>query len=230
MFCNVRQIRFRFWWQGRFWRLSCSICTASHMFRWTFIRSAHLGFIVTSATLVTFKWYCIDYGCLRAIGSNKSSTEDRRLSPIFHRVSFCATIRAYSSGSSRDSAASVRNPLSTQRKRPPAQYWVNETLLSPFCTGMFECATVADGMRIVAPWGNSMMSFASQSMRCPPSFGLKLPRACTAHQPKGQFRESRCLNVQTFPPKLKVAQLKILLSKFFLRSGRCEWSLSRCSW
>lgn len=75
-------------------------------------------------------------------------------------------------------------------------------------------------MRMVEPAGNSITSLASHRMRCPPLVGSNIPNAVTPHHPKGQFRMSRCLKVQTFGPKLKVAAGKIDLGKRGFRCGR----------
>ena len=65
----------------------------------------------------------------------------------------------------------LRKLFATQRNRPPAVYCVNEYRTSLSAMARFECLKMAEGMRIVAPGGNSMMSFNSQRTRWPPRVG-----------------------------------------------------------
>lgn len=118
----------------------------------------------------------------------KESNVEKSPTPISQRPASAESTAGLSSVERPSRNALLgRKSWSTQRNRPPAAYWVKEYLVSPAWVAVFEWRMVAEGMRIVAPGGNSITSFRSQRTRCPPSFGLKRPRAVMAHHPKGRF-------------------------------------------
>lgn len=125
--------------------------------------------------------------------SKRPSSLEYFATPILQRVSFNLSISRYLPLSEALSSSSVWQPLSTQRKRPPAEYCVNERRDSSSPTVVLEWASVAEGMSMVEPGGNSMARLRSQRTRWPPLVGSKSPRAVTAHQPKRRFWESRCM-------------------------------------
>ena len=97
---------------------------------------------------------------------------------------------AFPSGSFSANSDSVRPPYAIQRMRPPAQYWVNDCLFSPGWMGRLLCSMSAEGRHMLAPGGNSMMSFRVCSTSCPPRRGSKSPRAVMWHQLQGSLAAS----------------------------------------
>jgi hypothetical protein len=138
---------------------------------------------------------------------------EKRPTPFSHRPALSRSKAAFPLLSAALNAAAVRHPCSSHRMSPPAQYCVKDFRSSPGRRAVFECRRVADGMRIVAPGGNSITISMSHKIRCPPNFGLKLPNAVTAHQPNARFALSRCAYVMVLGPRLKEAAGHMLLVK-----------------
>ncbi len=103
------------------------------------------------------------------------------------------------------------HPLSTHRNNPPAQYWVNEYLFSPFLIAVLECFIIAEGTKIVEPTGNCITSSKSCRTRCPPNSESYSPIAVMAQYPNAKLAKSTCRKQAVFGPKLYVTAVKMLL-------------------
>ena len=95
----------------------------------------------------------------------KLAVVEKVSSASFQAVGFLASSRAASSLSSLYSLLSFLKPYRTHRKRPPAAYCVMDIRVSPSWRGVFPCGTVAEGIRAVAPPGNSIINRRCSSTR-----------------------------------------------------------------
>ncbi len=115
--------------------------------------------------------------------------------------------------------------LYTHRKSPPAVYCVIEKRTSSGVTEMLECVINAEGMKMLDPAGNSMMSHKSHRIRCLPIFWSKFPIVVMTHRLSALFPLSVCSSMQVLP-KLTVVASKTLLLKFFCKRWSDAWSVS----
>ena len=180
----------------------------------------HVFKLVISSQIYYMLWPLILSSSLSTVGNNPS--------PCCQRSEAASSALCLPLGSSILNCSAVRKLLSTQRNKPPAAYWVNDMRPSPSCTLVFECRITEDGIRAVAPGGNSTTIFISHSIRCPPLAGLKSPSAVMAHQPYAKLAASLCLRHTVLGPRLNVAAGHMLFLKFFWRVGYREKSASRC--
>jgi hypothetical protein len=97
-------------------------------------------------------------------------------------------------------------------------------------TGELEWQIMAEGMRIVDPGRNRMMSLRSQRTRCPPRSGLKRPRAVMAHQPQERLLKSRWGTAIACGPKLKVQAAKTDPTKFQTKDCWDSMRMVICTW